>query len=1076
MTILSSLLLYLAILLPIAYVIFLAAKSHVVRAVFARNVMSYFSGILGYLFIVVFVVIAAILAFNAQFFTANLANLDQLTESFPLLLLFIVPAITMTVWAEERKQGTDELLFTLPANDVEILIGKYLAVVAVYSVALLFSTGLWAVLEAYSDPGWNMFFSTFLGYWLAGSSLLAVGMFASALTRSATVAFVLGAILCAIPVFLSTSALGLSSGFLKETLGKNELIAKILEPLTAFSVGEHLHEFSLGVVRLSSVLYFESLAVLFLYLNLIVISERHWSRRQKWKMALQYGIRAVSVLAILVSLYVIVTQSSGRADIDLTEQKYFTLSDATLEAIDSIEEDRPVTIQAFLSPEVPTDYVRTKRQLEGLLRQIDQRGGGRIDVRIIDTAKYQPAADEAKSFGIEPREVQAEVDGKFVTEDVYMGLVISSSYDEVVVPFVGRGAPVEYELTRSLRTVSNAHRLTVGILETPAQMMSGNWSIVEELRRQYKVEGVSASQPIEKEKRLFTIEEEKILASIKEAEEGTVPEPLRELFEKKRARLSDDVTFAYDSKTDTATLSDQRIHRTYTIRLIKEEEESADEDSEEDSPEKSSAEEKSDDKAADAEKTDKEKAEKKQPAKPKYGVFTDRFDVVIAVLPSLLSQEEMNNFVKFVQEGGPTLIFDDPLPLVGVERTRGIDGEIQELVRVSPNLPAPPTGPPRASYATLLSTLNLEWSYSDTVWDLHNPFPEYEDQPWWKKGFFTVLSQRMVREDPEAYAFNESSDVTKGLRRMLVLYAGRIRQQPSEKLEITPLLRTGSVSGILKWDDLVESTFSFDHMTRRPGEAFELRPLEDTLPVIDRTKLSEADQKELLQGTLFRPDNDSHMIAAHIRPKEGSDLKTHAIFVADMDLISNFFFELRQEQFMNLELDNVSFVLNSVDVLAGENSFLELRRRKTPQPSLTSLEKDKEALRAKERAAVNEAKSELVKEQIKLNEAVKKIEEELQSSQINSLSEAAQKFQEVAMTLNAERQRLEKRQKELQEELDRKRKEAKTEYERGVKEIENEIRLKAVILPALPAIAMGLIFLSARLINERREIAPDRRR
>ena len=218
MSLFSTLLLYAAILIPIGYVIYLIATSHVVRAVFARNVMSYFSGILGYLFIVVFVVVAAILAFNTQFFTANLANLDQLTKAYPLLLLFIVPAITMTVWSEERKQGTDELLFTLPANDVEILIGKYLAVVAVYSVALAFSMTLWFVLSWVSDPGFQMFLSTYLGYWLAGASLLAVGMFASALTRSATVAFVLGAILCAVPVFLSTSSLGLSFGFSQRDL------------------------------------------------------------------------------------------------------------------------------------------------------------------------------------------------------------------------------------------------------------------------------------------------------------------------------------------------------------------------------------------------------------------------------------------------------------------------------------------------------------------------------------------------------------------------------------------------------------------------------------------------------------------------------------------------------------------------------------------------------------------------------------------------------------------------------------------------------------------------------------------
>lgn len=1059
MTLISNLLLYLAILLPIGYVVYLLATSHVVRAVFVRNVMSYFSGILGYLFIVVFVVVAAILAFNSEFFTANLANLDQLTKNYPLLLLFIVPAITMTVWAEERKQGTDELLFTLPSSDAEILIGKYLSVVAVYSIALLFSTGLWAVLELYADPGWRMFLSTYLGYWLAGASLLAVGMFASALTRSATVAFVLGAIFCAVPVFLSTEALGLSSGFLKETLGRY-VSPSLIEPLTALSIGEHLREFSLGVVRLSSLLYFESLAVLFLYLNLIVITKRHWGRGRQWGMGLQYTVRALSVLAVLISVYVVVTQSTGRADIDLTPQKYFTLDDVTVETLDSIESDRPVTIQAFISPEVPAEYVRTKRRLEGLLRQIDQRGGGRVELRIIDTDRYQPSAGEAESFGIEPRQVQTEVNGKLVTEDIFMGLAISSSYDEVVVPFVGRGTPLEYELARSLRTVSNAHRLTVGILETPLRLMAdrSSWAIVDELRLQYDVESVSAQNPIEREKKLFDVKDESLVSSLKKTEEPELDD-VRSLFEKERAKLSDDVAVKYDEEKDTVTLTDRRIHRRYFIRPNDEETDNdeASVNAEED--------------AGQEEKTEEEKPnEGEKPAK--YAVFTDRYDVVLAVMPSMISQEEMDNFVAYVEAGGPTLIFDDPLPLARVEARRSPMGGIQEIIRMAPSLPS--TDAPKASYTQLLNALNLEWNSGRMIWDFYNPFPEYEDQPWWRKGFFTVLGERPVNREGDVYSLNQKDPVTKGLDRLLLLYAGSIRQQTDKKLDVTPLLRTGVVSGVMDWEDMTEPTFDFNPQTRQPMQAFELKSIQETLPVIDRTKMSEKDQKEMLKGTRFRPDDTSHIVAARIQSQ--GDRVANAIFVADVDLIGDVFFDLRQDQFLNLDLDNVSFVLNAVDVLAGEDAFLELRRRKPPQPSLTKIEEAKESLRQQEREAVNTSQAELLKEQIKLHEAVKKIQDDLNSAQANSRSEAARKEQDAAMTLIAEMQRLEKREEELTEELERKKEEAKIEYERGVRLTENEIRLKAIVLPALPAIALGLIFLGVRMINEQKEIAPERRR
>ena len=112
---------------------------HVISAVFFRNVKQYFSGVLGYLFLVVFVMVCAIMTFSDRFFADNLSNLDQLSQWYPLLLIGFVAAITMTVWAEERRQGTDAILFTLPATDLEIMLGKYFSVAAVYTIALLFS-------------------------------------------------------------------------------------------------------------------------------------------------------------------------------------------------------------------------------------------------------------------------------------------------------------------------------------------------------------------------------------------------------------------------------------------------------------------------------------------------------------------------------------------------------------------------------------------------------------------------------------------------------------------------------------------------------------------------------------------------------------------------------------------------------------------------------------------------------------------------------------------------------------------------------------------------------------------------
>ncbi|WP_240907370.1 Gldg family protein [Paludisphaera rhizosphaerae] len=469
-------------------------RPHVVGAVFKRNLQSYFSNPAGYVFITLFVLISSAVAFwRDEFFTNNLANLDQLNRYMPYLLLFFIPAITMSLWADERRQGTDELLFTLPAHDLDVVLGKYLAALGIYTVALLFSMSHLLVLWYLGRPDMGVMFSTYLGYWLMGALLIAVGMVASLLSSNVTVAFILGALFCAVPIFI---------GYLGSPTGGD-----LRRQLEGWSVPQQFSPFGEGVIPLSGLFYFVSLTAAMLYLNMLLLGRRHWTGGEAGRgRAGHAAIRFLCLLLALFSANVLVGRLIG-GRVDASSEGLNTLSPETIELIRKIPADRPVLIQAFYSPEVPRDYVETKNDLLRYLNEIQARSGGRIQLNLIPTETFSTAARDAeKQFGIEPKRVFSADQAKQSSSEIFLGVAFTSGLEEVVIPFFDRGLPVEYELTRSIQVASRSARKKVGILSTDAKLMGGfdqrsfgqspEWSIVTELKKQYEVSSVSPDAPI----------------------------------------------------------------------------------------------------------------------------------------------------------------------------------------------------------------------------------------------------------------------------------------------------------------------------------------------------------------------------------------------------------------------------------------------------------------------------------------------------------------------------------------------------------------------------------------------------
>ena len=229
-------------------------NTNVVLAIFRRNFVSYFSSPIGYVFICAFVLLSAFAAFwPNDFFAANLANLQQLNNRLPWIMLVFIPAVTMAIWTQERERGTDELLLTLPAKDLEIVIGKYLAALFIFTVSLIFSLSNIGVLMGLGDPDLGLLASNYVGYWFVGAAMLSVGIVASFLTRNLTVSFILAMAFNAPLVFASYA----------DVIHGRELATAI----KSLGVAEQFSEMGRGVISLSSVIFFVSLIGVMLYLS-----------------------------------------------------------------------------------------------------------------------------------------------------------------------------------------------------------------------------------------------------------------------------------------------------------------------------------------------------------------------------------------------------------------------------------------------------------------------------------------------------------------------------------------------------------------------------------------------------------------------------------------------------------------------------------------------------------------------------------------------------------------------------------------------------------------------------------------
>ena len=237
---------------------------NVTKSIFDRELAGYFATPVAYVFLIIFLVLTATFTFEiGGFYERGQADLSPFFDYHPWLYLFLVPALTMRLWAEERKSGTIEFLMTLPITLWQAVLGKFLAAWAFTGLALALSFPIWITVNILGSPDNGAIFAAYIGSLMMAGGFLAIGACLSALTRNQVIAFILTIVVCF--GFLLAGfplVLNLFSGWAPQML---------VDGIASLSFMTHFSSISRGVIDFRDIVYFVLLMGVFLYANTVIL-------------------------------------------------------------------------------------------------------------------------------------------------------------------------------------------------------------------------------------------------------------------------------------------------------------------------------------------------------------------------------------------------------------------------------------------------------------------------------------------------------------------------------------------------------------------------------------------------------------------------------------------------------------------------------------------------------------------------------------------------------------------------------------------------------------------------------------
>ena len=426
-----------------------------ILAITRKELSSYFGSPMALIFIGAFLAATLFTFFWIDtFFARGIADVRPLFRWMPLLILFLVSALTMRQWSEEQQTGTLEILLTLPVRAWQLVLGKFLAVMVLVAITLALTLFLPISVSIMGDLDWGPVIGGYLAALLLAAAYTAIGLFISSRTNNQIVALILSVVLCGLFYFIGNRSL---TEFFGESVG---------DVLRLLSTNSRFESIERGVIDLRVLVYYITLAVVFLALNVLSLDSKRWSigaHTANYRTNANLAVGLLTVNALLLNVWL---QPVTALRADLTQSKEYSLSTVTEDLLANLQE--PLLIRAYFSERTHPLLAPLVPRIRDMLTEYQVASHGKVMVEVVDPAQNPDLeAEAAQSYGIRPTPFQ--IAGRYESSVVnaYFDILVRYGDKSEVLNFRDlievepfrdgtldvRLRNLEYDLTRTIKKV-----------------------------------------------------------------------------------------------------------------------------------------------------------------------------------------------------------------------------------------------------------------------------------------------------------------------------------------------------------------------------------------------------------------------------------------------------------------------------------------------------------------------------------------------------------------------------------------------------------------------------------------------